>query len=43
VSFYLSTSKKDRHTDVLDIICNLDERETAEMEAKKNKETQVDF
>jgi hypothetical protein len=43
VSFYFGTSKTDGHADVLDIICNLDEREIAEMEAKKKKENQVDF
>ncbi|KAJ5371984.1 hypothetical protein N7517_003990 [Penicillium concentricum] len=42
VSFYLGTSKKDGHTNVLDIICNLDEREIAEMKAKKEKESQFD-
>lgn len=42
VSFYLDTSKNDGHTNVLDIICTLDEREIAEMEAKKKKENHVD-
>jgi hypothetical protein len=42
VSFYLGTSKNDGRTDVLDIICNLDEGEIAEMEVKKKKESQVD-
>ncbi|KAJ5377777.1 uncharacterized protein N7496_005186 [Penicillium cataractarum] len=43
VSFYRGTSKNDGHLDVLDIICNLDEKEIVEMGAKKKKEGQVDF
>lgn len=42
VSFYLGTNKNDGHTDVLDIICNLDEREITEMEAKKKKERELE-
>lgn len=42
VSFYHGTSKNDGRTDVLDIICNLDEKEIAELEVKKKKENQVD-